>query len=93
MKVVSGLSSAMGAQSSIGEAPLSTGWRKPRGMTPTIVIGSSSSRTVFPITDRSPPKRRCHRSYEISATYPIRPPSSALVKSRPSAGATPSSEK
>ena len=46
---MSGLSSAIGAHTSIGEAPLSSTCRKPRGMIPMIVMGSSSSRTVFPI--------------------------------------------
>ena len=48
----SGLVRSIGAQSSIGEPVLSTGWRKPRGMTPMMVIGSSSSRTVLPMTPR-----------------------------------------
>ena len=92
-KVGSGLVTSIGTHSSSGLAGFSIGCWKPGGMTPMIVIGSSSSRTVLPMAAESPPNHRCHSSCEMSATYPTCPPVSSSVKSRPSAGATPSTRK
>ena len=62
---------------------------KPGGVTPTIVNGTRSTRTVRPITAGSPPKRRFQQASLITATAPAAPPptrSSEGSKRRPAAG-------
>ncbi len=62
-------------------------------MTPTTIYGRSSSRSVYPMTDRRRSNARSHRRSPISTTWAPFGRSSSAVKVLPAIGWSPSSRK
>ena len=75
------------------DSPTSTPWN-PGGPIPTTVMGWPFTRTAWPTTLGSPPKRRAQKPWLRTTTgWPPGTRSSSGVSSRPAAGFTPSTWK